>query len=375
MRPTLYLSSLLCLILLLIACSDGSDRSVEPNPYAASSPSQDNPSLKVMHQYVVIGASHSDGLAAQTIEELFDIIVDIHAKTLASEPEARINHVADQIAAELPDIVSLQGLTRVEATGPATGVDMPATMIQALAARGLNYTVAYAQPFYTMGTFPLLYPMCAVAEPVGACTVNSSTQDNIILVNSDNTDLTVSNAMGADWASQWIITVFGQPINFHRGWASIDGTIGDRDFRFIAAHFERTPTFDHQAEQAQELLALTAYYEGALIVSTNTNSESDELSSTAYPLLTEAGFRDVYGGQEPGKTCCQPNELTNPVSQLSRNDDSLLVHGAFGFGARLVNDEPFQTVYPFWASNHAGIVATVHIPRPGFVDFLNRLAN
>ena len=76
-----------------------------------------------------------------------------------------------------------------------------------------------------------------------------------------------------------------------------------------------------------------------------------------------------------GYSCCQesntpplaPGALNNPVSTLSTRIDLILSRGAArsaGDEAVLIGDTPFEAMPPFWPSDHAGVVAVVHLNKP-----------
>ena len=54
--------------------------------------------------------------------------------------------------------------------------------------------------------------------------------------------------------------------------------------------------------------------------------------------------------------------LRNPVTQLTQRIDLVLTHGAaHGIGAEVITGDVPANPPPFWASDHAGVVATVEV--------------
>ncbi len=119
-----------------------------------------------------------------------------------------------------------------------------------------------------------------------------------------------------------------------------------------------------QQAQAREFLAGPARGSGAVIATGDFNSAADGSTTTSYADLTRSWFGDAWSVNpgDPGLTCCQNSTLTNPTSILRSRIDLVLTHGAVRpLSAEVVGDSPFQAQPPFWASDHAGVVATVRL--------------
>ena len=103
-----------------------------------------------------------------------------------------------------------------------------------------------------------------------------------------------------------------------------------------------------------------------MIATGDFNSAADPATTatptTTYADLTRFWFRDAWSvnGSDPGLSCCQTSTLSNPVTQATTRIDLVLVHGFVRpLSAHLVGDAPIPgaAVPPFWASDHAGVVA------------------
>ena len=156
--------------------------------------------------------------------------------------------------------------------------------------------------------------------------------------------------------------------SFARGWALIDGTFEGKKFRFVTTHLEVEGYRATQEAQAREFLAGPARAPGAVIATGDFNSAADPATTdeptNTYAALTKHWFDDAWAVNHgaPGLTCCQSSNLSNPVSQLSTRIDLVLLHGPVrAQEAHVVGDTPFQGVAPRWASDHAGVVATVRL--------------
>ena len=98
-----------------------------------------------------------------------------------------------------------------------------------------------------------------------------------------------------------------------------------------------------------------------------------------YIDLVADGFRDAWelrgGAGDPGYTCCHSTDLSSDSDPLNRRLDHVFVRHfeglwpASGYApvrAELVGDQPGdKTPSGLWPSDHAGMVVTMQLPRPG----------
>jgi endonuclease/exonuclease/phosphatase family metal-dependent hydrolase len=336
--------------------------SVGATPAEAQAP--DRP-LRVMTRNLYLGADLSPALGARTAPEFFTAVAGIYASARTNTFSVRAAAVAAEIDRERPDLIGLQEVSRWEPSGPENVVrteDYLRILQRALAARGLDYHVAAVSVNAVIGPVPLISP-CG-STTVGACLITFTDRD-VILVNRDSRGLRWWNPEQGNFAAQAVFTppVPGaEPVSFNRGWASIDGRFRGERFHFVNTHLEVAGLAEVQRAQAGELLAGPAFGPGADLVVGDINSAPDGSTMTPYALLT-AQFRDAWSVRpgDPGYTCCQPPTLTNPTSQLSRRIDLILVRGARPVSARVVGAVPFAATPPFWASDHAGVVAALQL--------------
>ena len=152
-------------------------------------------------------------------------------------------------------------------------------------------------------------------------------------------------------------------MSFSRGWTTIEGRLHGVRFHAANTHLETEDFPAVQEAQAAEFLAGPALGRGADIATGDFNSAADGSTTTSYAQLTKR-FRDAWRVNRgaPGLTCCQNETLTDPVSQLrSRIDLVLSRSGARAVSATVVGAAPFQAAPPFWASDHAGVVAVLEL--------------
>ncbi|HSR95095.1 MAG TPA: endonuclease/exonuclease/phosphatase family protein [Solirubrobacterales bacterium] len=331
--------------------------------------------LRVMTQNLYLGSSLGPALEAKTPEEFVEAVARIYATVQQTNFPQRAEAIADEIQEKAPDLVGLQEVTKwtTEGQSPPSGYDFLAILQSDLEARGLHYTAASIAHNANIGPAPLVSATCPVVAEQFTCAVTLEDRD-VILVNDDTPELTWSNPQSGRYAAQQTVESPVGPLSFDRGWASIDAKLKHQPFRFVDTHLETEESPLVQEAQAAEFLAGPG--KGGTIVATGDfNSASDGSTTTSYAQLTAPGkFRDAWDEEQlgPGSSCCQesntpplaPGALNNPVSTLRTRIDLILSRGAArsdGDEAELIGDTPFQATPPFWPSDHAGVVSTLHL--------------
>ena len=320
--------------------------------------------LRLMTRNLYVGADLAPALLATTTTEFLTAVADIYRAQRANDFAVRAAAVAEEIDTQRPDLIGLQEVSLWEPSGPASVApteDYLVILQQALGARGLDYDVAAVSTNAVIGPIPLIAP-CG-STTVGACLITFTDRD-IILVNRDTRGLRWWNPEHGNFAAQATFTPplpGAEPVSFDRGWASIDGRFRGERFHFVNTHLEVAAFPEEQLDQAEELLAGPAFGPGSDLVVGDINSAADESTTDTYALLT-AQFRDTWSIRRgPGHTCCQPPLLDNPTSQLDRRIDVILVRRARPLTARVIGNRPIRTTPPLWASDHAGVVASVRL--------------
>jgi endonuclease/exonuclease/phosphatase family metal-dependent hydrolase len=333
--------------------------------------------LKVMTQNLYLGSSLAPALEAKTPEAFVEAVARIYATVQYTDFPARAEAIASEVQAKRPDLVGLQEVTKWTTGGlnPPPGYDFLAILQSDLEARGLHYSVAAVAHNANIGPAPLALPEqgCVQPGPVITCSVTLEDRD-AILVNDETPGLSWSNPQSGHYAAQEVIESPVGPLSFDRGWASIDARLGGQPFRFVDTHLETEEAPAVQEAQAAEFLAGPG--KGGTVVATGDfNSASNGSTTGTYAQLTAPGrFRDTWDESQlgSGNSCCQesntpplaPGALNNPVSTLQTRIDLILSRGAArsdGDEAELIGDTPFQATPPFWPSDHAGVVGTLHL--------------
>ena len=148
------------------------------------------------------------------------------------------------------------------------------------------------------------------------------------------------------------------PVTASRGWAAADLKLHGRTVRVVDTHLEAFAEAPRLV-QASELLAGPAASPGPTILLGDFNSGPPAPLPT-YNLLTGT-FADIWSalGLGPGLNCCH-DDLTSAIPYDQRVDLVLERNGISPLSARVIGDVPGAS-FPFFPSDHAGVVATVEI--------------
>jgi endonuclease/exonuclease/phosphatase family metal-dependent hydrolase len=327
----------------------------------ATAEAKDKRDLTVMTRNLYVGASLTPVGTATTEFGFLLAVATIYQEVQFTDFPARADAIAAEIEANDPDVIALQEVTTWTSTGPGAppSLDFLAILRQKLADRGLSYSVAATSNNANVGPVPLL--LCS--GPFLSCFLTLQDHD-VILVNDSSPGLHTFNPQIGRYVAQHVQVTPAGPLSFNRGWASIDGTLDGKAFRFVTTHLEIEDSPAIQEAQAREFLAGPAKAGGAVIAAGDFNSAADGSTTTTYANLTKAYFRDAWDTDpgDPGYSCCQSDTLTNQTSAFASRIDLVLTHGASSaLDAKLVGDLPFQATAPLWPSDHAGLIATIRL--------------
>ena len=211
---------------------------------------------------------------------------------------------------------------------------------------------------------------------------------DVVLVRSN---VEVTDVISGNYAAMLEVPIGDPPVavvQFARGWVSMKLRLDRRWFRLVNTHLEvegeqLDPMLPYiQAAQAQELIAILAEETLPVIVVGDMNSPPFDLPNPPlvppYWQFLAAGYADVWdlnpGQPDPGYTCCQPEDLLNPLSMLYERVDLVFVRNDLftpGFSlvgpvrAEAIGEEPAdKTPSGLWPSDHAGVAARIHVPLP-----------
>ena len=350
---------------------------VGPAGSAGAAKKAPHPELTVMTRNLYLGSSLAPAIEAKTLEELVGAVAEIYGTAVYTDFPTRAGAIAAEVAATSPDLIGLQEVSNwtAAATPLAPGAapasfDFLAILLAALDDAGLSYSVAGVVDNALIGPLPLIAPdfgcrtiTATPGGPVPDCVVTFADRD-VILVNDDTAGLNVGSARAGRYATQQVLNTPAGPLSFDRGWVAVNGRYQGKSFRFVNTHLETEDFPAVQQAQAAEFLRGPAKG-GQVIATGDFNSAADGSQTTSYAQLTApAAFTDAWtvNSGDPGLTCCQNSTLTNATSTLRSRIDLILTRGPIRpLSAEVVGDVPFQASPPLWASDHAGVVATVRI--------------
>jgi endonuclease/exonuclease/phosphatase family metal-dependent hydrolase len=326
-----------------------------------------------MTQNLYLGADISDGLAATDFSQLVAAATREFAMVQATNFPERAKAIANEVAATTPDLIGLQEavLWRSQtpadfsATPNATHIefDFVQLLLDALKANGLHYALV---PGATAANTDVEVPRLVSASTPEYQDIRLTDRD-ALLARSDlpASQLSVANGKAAAFATQ---LSFPSPllgtVTILRSWVSADARLQGETVRVVDTHLESL--FDPvNAAQGLELLQGPLSTSLPVILVGDLNSAAP--TGTAYTELTGAGLTDAWTAAKaagPGFTCCQEEDLRNPVSELNQRIDFVMYRGAFQtqtvslMGAK----QEDRTPSGLWPSDHAGAYAKLELP-------------
>jgi endonuclease/exonuclease/phosphatase family metal-dependent hydrolase len=288
----------------------------------------------------------------------------------------RVPALVQEILEVNPHLIGLQEVTTYEFS-PGCGFPIPAIDYIALLTGALG------------GAYEAYYsPNLTVQVPAwDGCVVTYSDAD-AILVRTDGT-VTVNDDWAGPYAEQVILTQLGDLEN-KRGYQWVDVTVDGQQFFFVNTHLEVQGWADVQVLQTAELLETVDNLGGPVIMVGDFNSAANpgapEVSKTAsYGMILDAGFDDLWlrhhgVNTESGLTFGHAADLSNEEPVFDQRIDFVFARNvlsgagyAGGVEMDVVGEEDGDDFLAFnpllgmdiqmWPSDHAGIHATLWMPR------------
>jgi len=349
---------------LAFACSNTDAPFAPSEPAAPSRSANGTRSFTVMTRNMYIGADVDAVIAALASPDPNDDLPALLGNIAVLQKTAfpvRARALAAEIARTRPHIVGLQEVTELQVN--LTGLGIPVNidlnflpiLLDALAARGLNYNVAAQVTNLT-------------ATPLPGVSV---TDHDVILVDASR----VSVAPGVVARTYALnLGVVAPGVDIKRGWVRIDANVEGMPVTVASTHLESGsfPGFDAlRAGQLGELVASLGSASPAIVL----GDLNDVPGSPMYDVITGAGFGDAWAALRPGVsglTCCHLPDLSNQVARFTQRLDYGFARGLGGPPGQLqgwisiIGDQPGDRVagsfYPLWASDHAGVVMEFLLP-------------
>jgi endonuclease/exonuclease/phosphatase family metal-dependent hydrolase len=334
-------------------------RADQPHPFAGDR------QVTVMTQNLYLGTDLNPIFGAPSLPALFAAVGAGWAQVQSNDFRARAQAIADQIAAAQPDLVGLQEAELYRTDVPSDGSATPAETVAydfiqllmgALAQRGLTY-----KPVAVFNGTDVELP--AGLPP----TLDVRFSDRVTMLgrtDEKTADLKLSNPQAGTYQTALTIPTVAGTITAPRGWVSVDVKIRGESFRIVDTHLEAFSPLVRNP-QAGELLAGPADTELPVVAVGDFNS-GPGTDRGAYNILVAGGFSDAWPSLNGvGWTCCHPADLHNPSPALTKRVDLVLTRGGFQtVSAEVVGEEPGdRTASGLWPSDHAGVVATLRLPR------------
>lgn len=340
----------------VVASAVASPASAKP-PVPAPPPSSH---VTVMTRNLYLGADLTPLVTARNSDEVSKAVQQILGAVVASNPPQRMSWVADEIAAEHPDVVGLQeaALWQIQTPSGTLTFDFVQLILRALAAQGRHYRVAVEQTNFD-----------SAVQLAGAPLPARFADHDAILVNADDSPsrLQLLDSGAAHYASQLTFPSVLGPIDFERGYVWADVRTSGRVWRAVDTHLEAYSGFgsqlhDFTSDQAAELsTALRA--QRRTVVLGDLNSRPDKPLAQGYSVLLDNGYRDAWSAvrpTDPGLTCCRNDELSGGT--LGERIDYVLDRGPITpLSASVIDVAPLAPTAPRWPADHAGVVATLAI--------------
>ena len=332
--------------------------------------------VTVMTRNLYLGGDLFD-LLAPSCAPIIPVCVDdlYRNNVVTSDIPGRMAAIADEIAANDPDLVGLQEVSWYRRQVPSdivlgdttinaseTTFDFLAILLDALQARGLDYEVV-AQNDNADVEFP------ATADGGASFYDIRLTDRDVILARAG---LDTSVLVEENFAINAPITIGSTTVEFTRGYSAVSVTKDGVGFTFANTHLEvggdAAPV---QRVQAQFLASSSGLGdEEPLILVGDFNADPDPEVNPAladgYEFLV-AQFEDAWAtlnDAEAGFTCCQAPDLQNDASQLDARIDLVLYQGdVTPITIGRVGEEPEDRTpgTDLWPSDHAGVVATLTV--------------
>jgi endonuclease/exonuclease/phosphatase family metal-dependent hydrolase len=290
--------------------------------------------IPVMTQNLYVGADATPVLAnptPATIQAAFNSV-------LANNFPARAAAIASEAAsAGGPLLIGLQEASIISAPGSAT-LDYAQILINALAARGLNYSEAGVHTGFQISAAGF-----------------SLTDQEVVLARTGVAGFTATGT-GHTFVNN--VTLGGIPLQ--RGYILVNASLDGVPFEFVSTHLDETHSPANAAQAGEIIQQLDTVAEPQLVVG-DFNANPNE---PTYAEMLAAGFTDVTAALgAAGLTCCQSPDLDNPVSQLTNRYDYVFERGFSSLDLALLvgNTTPFENSRPLWPSDHAGVIAEVDL--------------
>lgn len=323
----------------------------------------DSPRVKVMTRNMDAGTDFGFVFGATTLESLVQGTQATFAEVEASRIPERAARLADEIAANLPELVALQEVTqywtRTRDGSPTLRYDQLTSLLDALNARSVGYT-------------PVVVNQLMAAEaPLAADLFFGILDRDVILVRTGIVTAEVQ-AQRFSGSATLVLPTPGGDVPLWQGWASVDVTIAGKTIRFVDTHLQSAykgvpQTLQVQIAQAGELVQALNSTSLPVVLCGDFNANADP-GKEHYPtavMIPAAGFTDAWRATNQDKGNTWPLHHEDPYLPLSGPDERIDL--IFSRGVRAVGAERTgfrlsdRTASGLWPSDHAGVIAVIEL--------------
>lgn len=358
-------------LLLLLALAACTDARMATDPLASSGAvakdaAGDDAELTVMTRNMYFGASLDPIIAEQNPYQVPVQAWNAWLRVESTRPADRVRAIAQEIAEANPDVIGLQEVALWRAQYPADnypGVastradsvvyDFLALLVDDLNTLGVSYEVASVVTSFDIEalTYPASFNLDSAVD-------RRLTDRNVILVRRG---LRYSNVDSSKFSTSLPLTIAGSPLAIQRAWQRLDVTVAGRTITFANTHLEQEQFAFAQEPQAAELRDALRSAVNPVIITGDFNSAADGHNTATYRQMLSDGYVDAWASPRPGFSCCQQELLDNERSTASERIDFVFTRRLNGTAqARLVGFAPSTRMsLGVWASDHAGVVATL----------------
>jgi endonuclease/exonuclease/phosphatase family metal-dependent hydrolase len=317
-------------------------------------------SAKVMTCNMYPGAELAVVAAARDEAEFQSAILAVIDKVIQSRIPDRAALLANEITANLPDLISLQEATRwqIESTSGPIVLDQLELLLASLEASGVHYKKA------------LVHTLTNVVVPDAV----TYTDRDVILMRSDLPPghLKILGTETHLFDHLMVFPVLDGEITVLQGWMAVDVKIRGARFKFVNTHLfaplpDSPETQDLQFAQAFQLVEDLKATSLPIIMAGDFNSDAEPTHNYApdatlsYGYIVGSGYEDAWEKlypDDPGFTWPLMLEVGVPEDPIERID-LIFSKGAMAFSIAKTGMEPAPD--GLLASDHAGMVASLSL--------------
>ncbi len=328
--------------------------------------------VKVIARNIYVGTDVTSIFGAGNISEIPSAVRDAFYLLENTSFTERAEALVDEIEKTRPHLIGLQEVAHVFIQSPGdilSGNPQPAEselydylqiFVDALAARGLNYSVAAV-----LSNADIELPMLPTSH-----SNPGSLLDDVRLIDRDavlvRSDVSYSNVAEVHYSDSLIIDA-SLGIVVPRGYAAVTADINGQSIRFATTHLESfDPSLVLRNGQLNQLLAEMENENVPVILAGDFNFSPD---SFLYDRIIQNGYEDAWTNNTltynpDGLTYGHDDDLRNTSVDFRTRIDYVFVKSSNSFlfeESFVVGDElRDRTPSNLWPSDHAGVVSKIN---------------